>query len=230
VDHVDPPAPLLDKKGRRKLRAMYPLAARYVACPAAVLDSLQREFELVSGSWRHSLFVRFDHSLGTCRRIHLLSPALAQLMIGDGGLMLQQLGASSKITPSLNVVCAGLTAFDTSSVEHSYHMTQAMADKCLAMLQDRKKVRVSAADVVSLLKLRSVPQATFNWPSGGHTVKQGRVVLVAWAAEIGRDVGIVCQLNGGWLTVCGTVFEQFRLLCRLHPASAIETLCQVVES
>lgn len=225
--HLDPPAIILDKKARKKLRTRFPLAARYVPCPSGILDSLQKEFELVTSNWRTSLFVRYDQSKENCRRIQLLSPALSQVMNSDGGLLLQELGddSSGRVVPTLNIVCAGLPSFDTS--DSVYHLNQPATERWINALHERKKVRVSSDDLISLISLRSIPQDNFNWPVNASIGKQGRVVFVTRVEDIERDVGVICHLNGGWLTVIGTVFEQYRLLCRLDPTLAIETLCQI---
>lgn len=214
ADHVDSPLPTLDKKARKKLRAMYPLAARFVSLPPSLMERLQRELDLAK-SVSANLFVRFDQSQGSCRRIYLMSAGLGSLVLQDGGFTL---GQSGKADPAINFVGSGLCALETSS-DNTFHLTQGSASQCASSLPERSKARVSIADMVSLLQLRSVPLSTLAWMS--HLpVKQGRVALLA------GGVAIVCQVNGGWLTVCGTVLEQYALLCRLNPTAALDTFCQ----
>jgi len=110
-------------------------------------------------------------------------------------------------------VGAGLCALEASS---SFHIEQGSAVQCVAALPEHKKLRVEAAALVSLLQLRSVPLATLEWAS---QLQPGRVAVIA------EDSTAMCQVNGGYITVCGTVLEQYALLCKLSPTAALDTFC-----
>jgi len=90
AEHADPPPPALDKKARKKLRAMYPFAARFVSLPSSTSGLLQRELEL-SKSFCSRLFVRLDQAQAP-RRIHLMSTSLGNLLMQDGGAKLLEDG------------------------------------------------------------------------------------------------------------------------------------------